>query len=324
MRNPSDAIYKVLTDVVRYAKKNNIKHVIQLGDVFHHPSPSQHDQRRLLKFIENSGLSWYIILGNHDILESGKHSLVMSEFHSEKLPERLRIITKPQVIKIEDVPVCFLPWPFKETLLTSPGITCAHITLKGVRLDSGLRLKDKGVEVTHKRGFWYIGDIHAAQKIEGWGRYVGTPCQRTFGESLPKGFCDCTARIEDGKLKIRDRFVVNKPPYELVNLAVDCADDLDKMKPYDPDDLTLYKLKIQGGFQLPPLFRQQNPHVYDIDYGRATKKPIMTVTGQSAASVVDSDDPLADLESFLKNKGLNEAQVKRGLEKAIELRRRLV
>lgn len=323
VKNQSDYAYKLLADVVRYARKNGIKHVIQLGDVFHHPSPTQQDQRRLLRFIENSGLSWYIILGNHDILESGKHSLVMSEFHSEKLPDRLRIFTKPEVIDIEGVPFCMLPWPNSKTLLTKPGITCAHITIKGAKLDSGLRLKDKGVEIGDKKGFWYIGDVHQEDKLAQWGRYVGTPYQRTFGEALPKGFCDVTARIEDGKLKLRDRFIVNKPPYELVNLLVDCAEDLDKVKPYDADDLTLYKLKIRNGFQLPPLFRQENPHIYDIDMGRAEKKSVSPSTSHEVSHVVDSDDPLADLEAFLKSRGLSSVQVERGLNKADHLRRSL-
>lgn len=311
MRDPNDVIYKTLDGVCRYAHRHGIRYIFQLGDAFHGPNPTQAEQTRLLDFIERSGLKWFFQLGNHDILENNKHSLITTDFVSTKLKnDALRVFTKPTQFVLEGIPICILPWPHNKTLLTTPGLTFAHITLKGARLDSGMNLK-KGAEIEGgKNGYWWIGDVHGEQRIGNWAHYVGTPYQRTFGEHLPKGFCDATARIENGKLFVKDRFIVQKPPYELVNLIIENDADLEKMKPYTPKDLTLYKLRVRGGYELPGTFRKNNPHVYDVDYGRANR--VSTVKASPEAQAIrrklDLDNPLHGLHDLLGKFGLSEAE----------------
>ena len=320
VKDPSDLIYKMIGGIVRYAHKNNIRHLFQLGDVFHNPAPLQTDQKRWLDCIEHSGLMWYVQLGNHDIAENNKHSLILSEFVAGKIPNNLKIITQPTTFALDNVPICMLPWPHSKTLLKKPGLTFAHIMLKGCRLDSGTTAKS-GVTITDPRGRWYIGDIHRHQVIGDWARYVGTPCQRTFGESLPKGFYDVIALIDDGgRLVVRDKFIIQKPPYELVNLAVDCNADLEKLKAFDANDLTLYKLKVSGGFKLPDDFRRNNPHIVDVDYNRAKAYAVPVASPETSVPEKHEGfsvlDPLAGLELLLAERGLTPEQQARGLKRA--------
>ncbi|HWY34335.1 MAG TPA: hypothetical protein VNX68_06790, partial [Nitrosopumilaceae archaeon] len=52
-----------LQQVDEYAKKYNIKHIIQLGDVFDVPNPSQELLTLLTDFLLTSKNNWYINLG---------------------------------------------------------------------------------------------------------------------------------------------------------------------------------------------------------------------------------------------------------------------
>lgn len=312
MENPDDMIYKAVDKAVEYAHDNGIPYLFILGDVFDHPDPTQDSQKRFLRYVKSTGLDTHIIGGNHDRTSGTEHSLIMAEFLAQEAYDNVHFYTEPKVVNLSGVDVCMMPWPATKTLLKGPGVNVAHITLKGAKSDSGRELT-KGEEFKLRSDqYWLIGDLHTNQRTK-YVHYVGTMFQKNFGESLPKGFSHFTFKMKNGVLKIKDDFIVTKPPFELINLKIDSIDDLEKIEPYNEKDLKLYKLKMMAEVALPTTFRTDNPQVYEIDYGK--RKRIIEKNGKKI-SISGIDKPLRGLRSFLIKEGLTKEEAEQGYQYA--------
>lgn len=298
-------IYKAMQSVADYAKDNGIKHLLITGDVFDNPNPSQEDQKRLLRFLKGLGLHIYIIYGNHDFSSDGKHSLVMSKFFAEESTDKIHVYTEPTLIEIEGIPFSMLPWPYNKSLTKGPCVNCAHITIKGSKSDSGVTMS-KGEEIKLRDNqYWIIGDLHTRQK---W--YPGTLLQKSFGESLPKGFSHYSIKIKDGKLRVKEDWIVRKPEYELVNLRVDEIGDLDKIEPYDKKNLKLYTLKVSQDVVLPVNYKQKYPNIHNVKYDG--KEQAVADKNGEIIDITGISNPLKGIRRFMKKEGLSEKEIKQG------------
>jgi hypothetical protein len=164
----------------------------------------------------------------------------------------------------------------------------------------------KGEEIKLRENqFWMIGDLHTHQKF-----YPGTLLQKSFGESLPKGFSDLSIRLKDNVLTVNEDWVVRKPEYELVNLRVTELGDLDKIKPLDKSDLKLYKIKVAQDVVLPANVKEKYKNIHAIQYDgkeRAIEDKKGTVIDISGIT-----DPLKGLRRFMKKEGLSPKEIKKG------------
>lgn len=308
IENPDDMIYRAMDKAVSYAHEHDINYMFVLGDIYDHPDPSQESQKRFLRYIRDTGLQVHCIGGNHDRTSNNEHSLIMAEFLAKEAYDNVFFYTEPTVIELEGVPVCMMPWPATKTLLKGPGVNVAHITLKGAKSDSGRELT-KGEEFTLRSDqYWLIGDLHTNQQTK-YVHYVGTMAQKNFGESLPKGFSHFNFKVKGAKLRVRDDFIVTKPPFELVNLRIDSIEDVKNIEPYDPNDIKLYKLKMMGDVVLPTTFRQDYPQVYEIDWGK--RKRVVEKDGKKI-SISGIDKPLRGLRSYLIKEGLTKEEAEQG------------
>lgn len=310
IQDPDDYIYKSLDDVVVYAKEHSIKTVILLGDIFDNPYPSQEDHKRLFKYLLASGLDWYIISGNHDVdLEAGDNpvnSLLMPEFYTSEMKKSIHIYTKPRLIKIAGVRVCFLPWPHSQSLTKKPCLNVAHITLSKARSDAGRVLEGRKIR-RNPNHYWTIGDLHTKQKYSDRVHYPGNLYQKTFGESLPKGFSHLIVKETGGELLVDDRWIPVEPPFSLVQLAIDSLEDLDKVEDLNRNKPTFYRLKVTSPeVVLPSKFRENHPHVLSVEYPRNRVK--VEVEGK-IVNIKGTQPPLKGLRARLETFGLSKRQI---------------
>lgn len=310
IEDPNTVIYQALDNAVSYAKEHGIKYLFILGDIFDHPNPTQDEQKRLLRYLNNTGLEVHAISGNHDVTSEGEHSLIMPEFYTEELKGRVHIYTKPTLVKIEGIPVSFLPWPHTKPLTKRACLNIAHVTLAKAKSDTGMQLKEGYRIKRNPKQFWVIGDLHTYQIYSQRVLYQGMMYQGSFGEMGPKGFGHLTISIKDEALEVDHEFIITKPPFELVKLKIDNIDDFDKIAPYNKDDLVLYKLALGPDVVVPASLRQKYPNILDIDYGKSRVKKIDGKT----ISFKGVKNPLEGLRDYLAKEGLNAAEINAALK----------
>ena len=184
-----------------YLKEHNIKHVIQLGDLF--------DKRRQICFntlseckryffkpLEEAGIELYTIVGNHDIyyrqsLSVNSSSLVLGEF------KNVHVFDKPTNVKFGNISVDFIPWICEENTTevmqficdSKSEICCGHFEIehfsmhKGMESQSGL-----SKNIFKKYESVYSGHYHT-RSDKGNIHYAGTAYEMTWADyNDPKGF----------------------------------------------------------------------------------------------------------------------------------------
>lgn len=212
---PTDVLIQYLASLIKkHAIAKGIRHVFFMGDVFDEANPSQEVQAAfndLLHQFRDSGLTFYVLGGNH--CKSGAaHSLTLlsqSARHGER--PYLRVFKEPAVVHIEGVPVNFLPWPHSKGL--SNCLNMAHILKVGCVTETGFRITDGLRYAPIDRHHWIIGDNHTHQIIHNT-HWVGTPYQTKFSESYDAKIIAFEAKMETS-LSVRYNIIPVTPPYKL-------------------------------------------------------------------------------------------------------------
>lgn len=196
---------KALEWVFETAKKNNIKNIICLGDLFH--------DRRTIDILSynktfdifekyqhsDSPFNIYLLLGNHDLWYYER--LDVSSVSPFKNIPNTTVINKPCTINISGFPVSFLPFthnPIEELKKINNNnnykVLMGHVAINGASLNphagtvSEVSVEnDNEMILVSSNEFkeWnhvFLGHYHAEQVIDGFIEYVGSPLQLDFGE----------------------------------------------------------------------------------------------------------------------------------------------
>lgn len=184
-----------------YLHKNNIKNVLNLGDIF--------DRRKFINFstlyrfrkmfldkLRDNNINMYIIPGNHDTFHKSS-----SEINSlNELLEgykNIRIMLQPQELTFENETFAFIPWinPDNEKDVmnfvqdTKAPILCGHLELLGFDLLKGIK-SEHGMDASLFKKFERVwsGHYHTQSK-RGNVHYLGCPYEQTFADyNDKKGF----------------------------------------------------------------------------------------------------------------------------------------
>ena len=215
-----------LQQVDEYAKKYNIKHIIQLGDVFDVPNPSQELLTLLTDFLLTSKNNWYINLGNHDHHSRRKHSCVFLRYLAKR--RRLtncRFFPKETRLTIAGVPTVILPWPKRRSkLLTGPpSLVIAHVERAGAHYDNGRKITRHNFKLG--RHFWCIGDLHEFQTDDNL-IFSGAVSQLRFGDSEAKYFLHLRVKTTEDKITVRYKRIRFVPQFILRDLTINKLADL--------------------------------------------------------------------------------------------------
>lgn len=184
-----------------FLKSNNIKHIIQLGDLF--------DRRKFINFnslhkskkyffdvIQEEGIELHTLLGNHDIfwkesLEVNSSSLVLGEYTNVSVHE------KPKTLSFPGCSVDIIPWICSENydevlkfIKNSDSNVCmGHFEIAGFAMYRGAESQE-GLDrnLFNKYSLVLSGHYHTRSHQENI-IYAGTPYEMTWQDyNDPRGF----------------------------------------------------------------------------------------------------------------------------------------
>ena len=186
---------------IPYLVENNIKTVLQLGDLF--------DRRKYINFysldsckryffdeLESNNIKLHTLVGNHDIywresLEVNSSSLVLGEYPS------VYVHTSPSTIEFDNTSIDIIPWicadnekEITEFIAKSKSDLClGHFEIAGFAMYRGMECHDGlSRDMFNKYEQVWSGHYHTRSKQDNI-TYVGTPYEMTWQDYAdPKGF----------------------------------------------------------------------------------------------------------------------------------------
>jgi DNA repair exonuclease SbcCD nuclease subunit len=301
-------IIKSLKRVIKYAREQGVRTIIQYGDVGDKTLLSYPAQIALYEFLLQEklrDLEFHFVLGNHDFAENGVHSLQVLDTVSRLTTNNIKVYTTMEMVELEGRKFNMMPHPFKD--FKREALNVAHLELANSYRDNG-RMVDHGLRTKHAA---VLGHLHTMHKVRR-AHYSGTLYQTNFGESLPKSFHH-VQYDDDDPYSIEVTNVPFEPPWKLLNLKVNTEDDLEQIES-DPD--VLYKLFVKEGVDLDMMdVMREHPNVVRSNKFKNNKELKELVEQEwdfEAGSMINMVDTREVLTDYLTNKAkLSKKEVKR-------------
>lgn len=288
---------KTLKVTLREIVENGIGSVVFLGDIFDIPDPPQQLVVRLLKLLRTFELDYYIILGNHDKLSIEYHSCEFFEALANAKFLNARVISKPEIIKVEGLKAWFCPHPYTEDVPKGVTVGFGHFPWTGAKRDNG-SVEQHGY---NPKGNWVLGDFHGPQDGKRH-TYAGSLTQLTFGEKADKRYL-----IVDGDGNIQSRKV--DVQYVLNSAIVSSTEELDLL-----DTKVFWSVAWGKNYTPPADWSSKYPHI--LRHAFTSKKD----SKKEHYSSFILSNPLASLKDWLKaRKNLKEDRVTRAMKVARSL-----
>lgn len=179
-----------------YCQRHAIKEVLHLGDYFDHRKyvnykVLEHSRRSFLIPLSKQGMRMTIIPGNHDLYYNNNSSICgLSEImpHFER---NVRLILKPEVIRLGNLDIAMLPWINSENLEESLGfiqsaaapILAGHLALNGFAMIKGHTPVTGGMDPSLFRRFELVlsGHFHTKSNT-GQIHYLGSQYEQTWSD----------------------------------------------------------------------------------------------------------------------------------------------
>jgi DNA repair exonuclease SbcCD nuclease subunit len=193
-----DDCLKVLDWVFQIAIERKIQSIIFAGDLFHNRHDIEiytyHKTFEIFKkYLQSSSLCVYVLLGNHDLWYSQKWNV--NSVYPLSAFSNVKIIDKPQKIKIEDSYFDFIPFT-KDPISAIPEdvapFLIGHIAVSGAKLhknmysdaiiehDGDMSIVDSKIFKNYEQVF--LGHYHSAQQINNV-EYIGSSLELNFGDA---------------------------------------------------------------------------------------------------------------------------------------------
>ena len=327
--NPTEKQMVEIHKPYQYAIEHSIEHLFMPGDVADTASLSEHDLLALVKLLltYDEHVTTYLILGNHDIESIKKTSMDILKVMSESgMFKRFKIFFKPELKRIEGINVCFMPFPHTKVLeATKPPLVFAHIETVGALGDNGRPLKastHEGNEFERQPGdFIFSGHLHQQQYLKNKRiSYGGSLYQKNFGEAMPKGFLDFTAKYVQGKLVVTQEVINSHPNFTLETVLIQASKDWDALSK-DPN--IRYKILIGEGVVVPRDITTNFPNIVYLNGASSRTKVNMDGTidnGSQTLKDLPTFSLTTGLSKYLREAELNPRQIKRAKQWVKEAR----
>ncbi len=313
--------------IYKYAADNGISHLFVPGDISDKTVLTEHELIAIITLLlqYDDDFDTYYTVGNHDFhsvntdgdeVQSKTSMDVLKLLVDNKMLKRFHLFYKPEVRKIDGVHVCFMPFPHQRVIATpKPPLIFAHLEMAGAIGDNGRPLKHGNVDqfIRQPGDFIYSGHIHQEQYLKNKRfAYCGSPYQKNFGESLPKGFRSFTAKYVNGKLAVSDEFINNKPGFVLEERLIQESADWDQLV---HDESTRYKILIGEGVTVPKNVMKDFPNIIYVQGANKSMKLKVDGTVDTTGTLTVQDLPKFNkrtgLSGYLKSANLNPKQIKR-------------
>lgn len=217
-----------------YCKENGITQVIHLGDYLDHRKyvnfkVLNRTRKMFLEPLVENGMQMTIIPGNHDVYFRNTNALCGLREVLGYFTDNVKIIMKPEVIRIDGLDIAMLPWmtadncdeSLKFISTCAAPILMAHLELAGFEMMKGMPVAAHGMDSSIFKRFEMVlsGHYHTKSSKDNI-HYLGTQYEQTWADADdPKYFhvLDTTTRelmpIRNPH-SIFQRFVYNDSLYE--------------------------------------------------------------------------------------------------------------
>lgn len=297
-----------------YLLNNNIKTVVQMGDIFDnrkqaHLQGLSECKKYFFDKLEEYDIKLYTIVGNHDsfyrdTISVNSQNLLLKEYSN------ILSIENPQYLQLgQNANALFLPWICKDNYEesmkkieeSSSDICFGHLELRDFAMYKGF-ICDEGMDwkLFERFEFVFSGHYHH-RSHRGNIYYLGTPYELTWqDDSDPKGF-----HIFDFETRNLD-FIQN--PYKMFNkLFYDDLLNEDVVK----DQIENSKLESYSGSYIKVIVKnKENPYLFDLFIDALYKiNPIDLVIIEDMADVLneeindidETEDTLTILSRYIDN-----------------------
>jgi DNA repair exonuclease SbcCD nuclease subunit len=250
-----------------YLIENDIKTVIQLGDIFDRRKYSNHytlaeSKRYFFSRFDELGIELETLLGNHDLYYKESLSVSSSELFLKQF-KNVNVIKHPT--QLQKLGISVIPWICKENydnclkfIKNDTSHMCVgHFEVDGFKMYQSSILSEHGLSPKIFSNYERVlsGHYHHASK-KGNIEYIGTPYEMTwqdFGDQ--KGF-----RVYD--LETRTLETINNP-YSIYHKIVyddSCENDITKSVFLDKN----YLKDIIGKYVKIQVKNKTNPYLFDL------------------------------------------------------------
>lgn len=246
-----------------YLLENDIKVVVQLGDLF--------DRRKFINFnslylarkyffnkLKENGITMYTLLGNHDVaykntLEVNSSSMLLKEY------DNVTVFDEFATIDFGGVPIDVIPWLcddnedeiFTKIKESKSQICFGHFEISGFEMDRG-NVSDVGIDkkTLNKYDMVITGHFHH-KSDDGHIFYTGTPYEMTWADYQDdKGFHVFDTATRNMEFIVNPNHMFRKVMYD------DSKQDFEFWKQYDYSSLKDCYVKVV-------VINKQNPYLFD-------------------------------------------------------------
>lgn len=307
---PQDHIKRQLTEldkIFNYAVTNQIKHVFVAGDISDTPILPNEAYGPLLTLLKlyDPHISISYIAGNHDFHDNKTTSMdLLKVLCDNGFFQNFRLYLTPKIRKINKVPVAFLPFPQNSRLEVDHAcLNIAHVEYNNAKGDNGRPIKTEHEFRSNPQDFNISGHIHTYQYLKKQRAiYPGNPYQKNFGESLPKGFIEIKARLENSRVEVKHRFVNNQPNFTLQTLHIQSTSDFSKIK---HDDNTRLRLILDEDMLVPDNLMLRIPSIRQVIKHSGKILDLETTQLDVTPQELQAIDPFKGLNRVLRQQGHN-------------------
>lgn len=305
---------KEIEKVFHYAVENNIRHIFMPGDM---SDKARLDEETFIALVGlllkyDKYVSFYYLLGNHDIAHVGKTSMdVLQVFADSGVFKNVHLFSTPEVREIDGVDVGFVPFPHKSAPTNDrPALLFAHIEEAGAIGDYGIKLKSTSTKLERRAEDYVIsGHLHTYQELKKQRTlFNGALYQKTFGESYNKGFVEFRARYSKEQLQIQSNHVTIKPSFRLDTLTIEDSRGWEKL---EAGEHVFYRIYLGEGVVAPKNIVRDFPNI--IQLNGTTYRGKVTIEEKASSEDIPKITPLTGLVDFLHRFELTKSEIKRAV-----------
>jgi DNA repair exonuclease SbcCD nuclease subunit len=314
---PLKALEKQMAEiekVFKYAVENDIRHVFMPGDM---SDKARLDEATFIALVTllmryDKYLSFYYLLGNHDVAQVGKTSMdVLKVFAESGVFKNVHLFSTPETVEIEGVNVGFVPFPHTALPKSKkPRLIFAHVEEPGAMGDYGTPLKSATVKVDRsERDFVISGHLHTYQVLKQRRIiYNGALYQKTFGESPNKGFIEFQAKYNEGELLVKHKFINSQPNFRLDTIKIEDSRDWEQL---EKGEHVFYRIYLGEGVVTPKDIVREYPNIVQIN--GTTYRGKAVVEDKVSADSIPKITPLTGLIEFLHQYELSKTEMKKAV-----------
>lgn len=298
-----------------YMLKNNITHIIQVGDTLDNRTSIDINllslmRTRFFNKLREYNFMMITIIGNHDMYFKNTRSTNFMSIFQELYPDNIEVIQNQTQLEINKVKVGFIPFltpneGIDDFIISTSEYLFGHFETQGFEIAKGITDTHSELSISTFKQYKNLKGVFSGhyhiKNVQGFVKYLGIPYNQTWSDYGN----ECGFYVMDEKFNIT--FIENTESFRFVKMLYDGNFYIDDVK-VDKQELKNYCEKNQNievkfyifnistentDYEDYLLFLRENGINYNITDNREEKNPIL-LTPQE---VVEADLKLVNMKS---------------------------